>query len=461
MITRTKTLPAEKILIEHVPQGTWIGQQPDPIVTVAVVPPIETVFEMISSKNSSAKGRWTNLDHYSRRFHPSTKQRGLWLAANVYPNTGNTYWAAKLDVRYRWESHGGLGAAMPSETLYVLGSERFIPAPANLDSLLDRGLRAMMPGVKDEMSLVNSVVELRDFKSLCTSAVKQVALARRVMQHLPSKYWGNWTLAAIKNGWNQYIRSLKNRSGNDWSARAMAKTAAGHFLQWKFAWQPLMRDVSALQKAIRDTAGQVNKLIDGEGKIRTRHWSSAVEGINPTSKSGVFTLGMNPVAISRSAVRINAQSSDTGSTFHVELKYNYHFSAWQKEHKNMLGLLDALGVNSNPAILWNAVKYTFILDWVLGVGRYLDQFKRPLMEPLVNIHGALWSVSWNRRTEWSKTYFDDILGQEVRVVMPAIEETAYGRHLFMPGKSSLTTSGLTSSEVILGGALLVARSRRK
>lgn len=127
----------------------------------------------------------------------------------------------------------------------------------------------------------------------------------------------------------------------------------------------------------------------------------------------------------------------------------------------MLGLLDALGVNSNPAILWNAVKYTFILDWVLGVGRYLDQFKRPLMEPLVNIHGALWSVSWNRRTEWSKTYFDDILGQEVRVVMPAIEETAYGRHLFMPGKSSLTTSGLTSSEVILGGALLVARSRRK
>jgi hypothetical protein len=128
----------------------------------------------------------------------------------------------------------------------------------------------------------------------------------------------------------------------------------------------------------------------------------------------------------------------------------------------MLTLLDGLGLSLNPQIIWNAIPFTFLIDWVFGVSRWLGQFNVGNMDPVVNVLGALWSVKKTRSITWSKIHAtEEGIACTEELSMPVINEVAYRRDLFMPGVSSIISSGLSSSEFTLGAALVTAISRRK
>jgi hypothetical protein len=226
--------------------------------------------------------------------------------------------------------------------------------------------------------------------------------------------------------------------------------------------QPLISDVRNLKSALNSFEKQLNKLITDEGRVRVSHFSRSVQYAPGISRRTAYVMSYPHMRTVSAYNEIVTHCGEVAGQFHAMLKYNYNFTEYQKQHAAFLGLQDALGINYNPAIIWNALKFTFIIDWFINVSRWLDQFKVSHMTPKINILGGLWSYSCKRVTFWEKSHDipSGLNGTKV-LSCPAINETTYCRKLFSPGLASLKTSGLSSSEFTLGAALVIATRRRK
>jgi hypothetical protein len=155
------------------------------------------------------------------------------------------------------------------------------------------------------------------------------------------------------------------------------------------------------------------------------------------------------------------------SVFHAEIQYNYNYNGFQVAHAQLLGLLDAMGAQLNPQIIWNAIPWSFVVDWVLGVSRWLGQFKGYNMEPVINIQRFLTSVKRTRSvyiTLENERMVDLVSGgywyqgyPGLRNTLPGVHESAYRRDVNLPTVSSILASGLTLTEISLGAALVTSR----
>jgi hypothetical protein len=143
--------------------------------------------------------------------------------------------------------------------------------------------------------------------------------------------------------------------------------------------------------------------------------------------------------------------------FHAEIEYNFHFTRFQQEHARMLALLDAFGVNLNPAIIWNAIPWTFVIDWFVDVSRWLNDRTHMNMEPVINITKFLYSTKTRRTVKLAFESYQTGARPVFRTELPELNETAYRRDVGLPPESSLLASGLSLREFSLGVALLHTR----
>jgi hypothetical protein len=376
-----------------------------------------------------------------------------------------SYWVGnELSPAFDWYKHGGIGGAMHPDVAYldldlVISNQGFIPDPTNLSDLKQRSLNSMLPGVKSEMSLINSVIELKDFKGLVKGLIKKFPLVKSLIN-------GKTTLgqqAAELIGKIVAAKSAYKRSPSK-ALKAAIGAASSNYLGWKFAVAPLISDIRAVMRAIRSHEKQLNRLISEEGRPRVKHWSFTWQEYDVYIRSTAYNCqpSTSPTWSYDIGAVVNSTVIPETSVFHAEVEYNYNFTQYQREHARLYGVLDSLGVNLNPAIIWNAIPWSFVVDWVFGVSKYLDQFKVRNMEPTINIRRYLWSIKRRRMTVWSKDYTAPSTRPFTPTVsMPTIFESSYKRQVDGISASSIISSGLNSSEFTLGAALVIATRRRR
>jgi hypothetical protein len=301
----------------------------------------------------------------------------------------------------------------------------------------------MLPGIKPQLSLINSVIELKDFKKL-------PATVRRLRSMLSSLTGsGNKTLRKILGG------------------------SADAYLQKEFNVMPLLSDISGFRKALTNTSKQVKNLLDLEGKPLTRHYYAGLESVYPNKAlTPAATTYQPPAEVSSEMpapgggtvnklsglVKPYREVTYGEARFHAEIQYSYYLTQFQRENSAILGLADSLGVNLNPSIIWNAIPWSFVVDWVFDVSRWLDQFKVRNLEPVTVIHRYLWSTTVDRVTK---------IDCEINLSCPTLpkplvrtsvcREQAYRRDLFPISMSNITTSGFSLKEFTLAGALGLSR----
>jgi hypothetical protein len=54
--------------------------------------------------------------------------------------------------------------------------------------------------------------------------------------------------------------------------------------------------------------------------------------------------------------------------------------------------LDALGFELNPKIIWDAIPFSFVLDWFFGIGSWLDRHKYDTLELPISYIGSYCQV---------------------------------------------------------------------
>jgi hypothetical protein len=457
--SRSEIVPGGSSSVEFVPVGDWIHAKleapsyfpPSSGASNAATYPRasqEASFEAYTPNSSGSKHQWKNFQHYKRWFN--LPESGSTLASTVVnteqwtpfvPNKWGAFHQAVVDDPFLgiYFGSGTAGEYRPyvdiPEQLFVPGQldDSFVLPPAELESFKQRALSSMLPLVKGELSLINSIIELKDFKSLPNT----LRSFGKILRILPSPK-GALTL------------------------REILRTAADGYLQWKFAMQPLISDIRGIISALATSEKRINALVSRAGRMQTRHFSfSFAEYPDRQMLSNFYDNG--PGGSWYPLVGANRHSRSVvylPTEFHAEIKYTFTFTRYQVEHARLLALLDALGVNLNPAIVWNAIPWSFVVDWFLNVSSYLNNLRFANMEPLINIQSFLWSVKRVRYIDCRVSVSNkDWLGPSAWKPLPRVTEVAYRRQVGLPTHAQILSSGLNSKEFLLAAALVIARRR--
>jgi len=323
----------------------------------------------------------------------------------------------------------------------VEGGEVYIPNPLELDSLLGSSFLRMLPGIKPELSIINSIIELKDMKTLRETFSHAEDLLNRLTK----------------------LNNLRRSAFANLSFREILRKRSSDYLQLKFNLQPLYSDIKGVFYAFSRWSRQTMRLLAEAEKLNTHHISIGINEYDTSTHSYESSdwhspgleFGMNFYQLIRQT-KSHRKVTYEASQFHLEMEFQYTFSKLQREHARLFTLMDSLGVNLNPAIIWNAIPYSFVVDWVLNVSKYLNTLSVREMEPAVNIRRCLWSIKRSRSIECSF----DLLNGPAANPASTVTETAYKRVLCMPSPASLIASGLSSTEVSLGAALVFSRRPR-
>jgi len=416
----------------------------------------------LGAKGGSSS-EWKSFEHYRIKRLP--RQTPLRTFLTAYYDHGSL-WKCEVDEELigmqGWTNNSCFSSAptsmfgepgFPIQGLPLFYQKRpldngFVPAPENLEDLESRAMSSMMPGIKAGLSSINTLIELKDFKSL-----------PKTVSHL-GDFIDNLSKIPYVNIATSLVRQSKL------TMKQLFRGTASGYLEAKFNVLSFLSDLSALQKVLIAHQHKTVELVARLGQVQVRHFSVDLNEFPLTSSlTSDIVRVLAPCGQEQyiaSVFQGRRTSNSKPSRFHVEVSYNYSLSDFQVANAQLLGLLDSLGVYMNPRIIWNAIPFSFLVDWVVNVGKFLEGISRRNLEPKVNILHYCWSIKRERTIFVDKTITDTDNTQpefgNVQVVpCRSVSETAYRRQVGWPSSSLLSTSGLSATEVSLGAALLITR----
>jgi hypothetical protein len=90
--------------------------------------------------------------------------------------------------------------------------------------------------------------------------------------------------------------------------------------------------------------------------------------------------------------------------------YTYYVRAApvvKRPYGGFLVLLDELGVHPDPKILWDAIPFSFILDWILDIGNTLHSNRMEWVPITMNITDAMHHVQWTLSRVYHNARYPD------------------------------------------------------
>lgn len=429
--------------------------------------------EYITNDEPGSKDDWKSVRHYKVEFVPFPDTPRVHVHRFYAPDFNDPGWyhsGTHQDPMFGYKHPGGISGyyaphvgADPMYTVVgdAVNGDLVIPDPDNLDSLTEAGLNTMLPRVKAELSLLNSLWELKDLKELPVKVLKFAQSVKKLRARnsaVPLAALLPIQLRKLKS-WVAANKVLATRRG--------AAGVSSAYLELMFNIRPVISDVIGIHRALHSIAKTLRGFQRRAGKLRIAHYSRAYyEGTEGGLDATVTDWpGGEPVSGGQIACRTIRNVSRISTMYHAEIEYQYWYSDLQDQYAGLLGLLDAVGVNFNPGTVWRAIPFTFLIDWVVGVGRWLDRWKTRNMDPKINIRRYVWSVKRQRTTECRYGFIaapystSPAIHVPIISTLPTVFETAYKRSTTMPSRHSFETSGLSAIEFSLGAALALSLGR--
>lgn len=278
---------------------------------------------------------WHHKIHTTYSGSPATRLRTDHFPVGQ-PGNNNYY----LDASHHTTSSGAHSSAVTTAKA-AFPTQGFGPSflSTNAEAYINQAYADLKPDLT-EMSLPNFLLEVDQLKTLIPSWKKVVKAARE-----------NW----------RYITQGKKR--------LLVKNVAGHHLAWKFGADPLVGDVQATIAALTSISNSIEL------------WNKYAGTIFHKSK---HMLESEEIVSGKSTYTAETQTSWKGTmkrTVSAHIVYrSLPILAINELDLRIRAYLDAFGVELNPRILWDAARFTFIVDWFVSVGAFLERFKIDALE---------------------------------------------------------------------------------
>lgn len=411
----------------------------------------------INGSTSFPAGCWEailDVDHGMGKFNPCIHVRQI-TQLNLGSNpvtvrfrlspTSPELDVYKADKLQRWAT--STGEQMPSfrNGSYAVPTESDIRGYGHVPDFSGEALQVMWPEVESRLSFLNSVYELKDFKKL-------IPLATQSFNSIQS-------LLGVLSG---YVKNAKGKT-----LKQLVQAIASNHLNYMFNVSPLISDISSIRAAMHETHREVERLLANADKNWVSHYRKSLSASD---------LGLTVTSLDDAPYDNSSHAHCHKSTFEVEgdavytatMQYTYGYSRFVREHAHALGMLDALGIQLNPAVIWNGIKLSFLVDWLLKVSNWLNQFRALNLRPQVVIDGFCHSVKFQVKernymfAHQALVEYDDENPSSLRKIfrlagsIGSERQTSYYVRLpIVPNVyTAIQTSGLSTTEISLGLSLL-------
>jgi len=282
-----------------------------------------------------------------------------------------------------------------------------------MDSFSSRAYQAMFPDLETNLNLTNFIVELVDISSL----VKMVG-----------RWWGR----------------IRRRDWTDFSSKDVAEA----HLTGAFAVIPFIGDCKKLYDNLKHFDERIRDFKQRSLKQQKRYYREAGEWVGSEES---LVESYESVWFNSTQTRVNKYSTMTYSYTCPELD---SFSQKVKVFRDMMGL--RLSLHN----VWEAIPFSFVVDWFVRVGDFLRQFQKPLIEVDLEIV----DFTLTSKTEWDLHQWVNLQvsnGSFKNVDTYKNRGKLYVRRRTQPnvvGYSNLTAGQFGLRQLALSGSLLRVRS---
>jgi hypothetical protein len=153
------------------------------------------------------------------------------------------------------------------------------------------------------------------------------------------------------------------------------KNLAGAHLNYNFGWKPTLGDIRSMTDCVTGVLDKIAAFKRMANVAQRAHKSIINES---TYSKGSFTYSVNHTC---------DWSASLKRTKRAELVYKPQpFKVCGSYELILRAYLDALGFELNPRIIWDALPFTFVIDWFFGIGSWLERHKYDTLElPIVRV----------------------------------------------------------------------------
>lgn len=328
----------------------------------------------------------------------------------------------------------------------AVGSMTASLATVQWDALGQQALTNMLPSFHSQNSLVNFILELKDFKSVV-------------------KY--------MSGGISKKISLMEVLLGYRKKNKPLAKLSK-MYLSYSFGWGPLYRDVASLVETIIGFKAKYDELMRRSGTPQQSYYGTWVSGTatnaSTTTLNGAGGDGATGGGTGPGTFRIRCQlqyGASKGIRYHATVRYRYAMPPGLTSVVGKLkAFLDLLGISRNPAVLWNAIPFSFVVDWIVNVNRYLDGLRVDNIDFKTEILDFCHSAKIERTVSFALagqeklTKYGSVTFQPNSTTDTCVK-TVYQRRLGLPNYLlAMQTSGLNPREFSLATALAAANGKR-
>jgi hypothetical protein len=276
-----------------------------------------------------------------------------------------------------------------------------------------------------------------------------------------------------------FLHELKDlkRMFHIWSRQltTLLNIANGH-LNLKYGWKPFIQDVVSIWNALHKSQKKLKKLLENEGKIRRFRTKLNSFGElfdvlpvdhgpygGPTSIRCIDNVqdGFVPIA-ALSYVK------DPRVVVTCTIKYSYGLPKISLAQAKLRALLGAFGLEIDPQIIWDAIPFSFVVDWFWRVGDWLHDVLSIAAYPVeLRIHEACFVYSPFQVTTCTAVYpLGDItaIPPSQAFVPVTYEGKRFHRHRHLPSRSDLSYSGWAWNvldKVLTGTALVFTNTTKQ
>lgn len=199
--------------------------------------------------------------------------------------------------------------------------------PVDVSTAQRTAYGVMQPRFEGNISMMNFLIELKDFKSLA-----------RFLTNKP-----------VKKLSNMFRRLIKKPKFD------ITKPLAEAHLANEFALKPLISDIVSISNQIGALVTDVQREFADAGRERNTMHYSEVFPISESSVINAYYQGKYPYWM----VGVNEQF-----TFNASMEYDYQYSM----RDSISAFTKYWGLATNAEVIWNAIPGSFLIDYVLKVG---------------------------------------------------------------------------------------------
>jgi hypothetical protein len=245
-----------------------------------------------------------------------------------------------------------------------------------------------------------------------------------------------------------------------WGSRAMGalRKVAQFNLFYQFSLRPTISDVLSVLDKIKTLEDHLNALIRLGDETQTRHFTCPlVDRITLPADYVYQDVAMFSDWCGHKTY-VQTKWKDR-PVYHAVMRYKHDTSVLKSALGRLRAYMNAFGISDVIATIWEAIPFSFVVDWFFNVGSMLASIEDYLAgDPLpIVILDFAHSVKYKFTTRVLLDIGKGAWAKASGVLLQEKETTFYNRRVEMPNLyDSLSVRAPSLNQAILGGSLVIA-----